>query len=301
MTKIIAELCQNHSGQREILGKAIKAAAEAGADYVKSQLIFSEDLAFRERFEEGDKAIKRPYKPELERLQKLDLTEDDHKWFVEEAKRNNVIPMTTVFARKRIPLAASIPWSERVVKVASYDCASWRLLRELCDSFDHLIISTGATLDDEIAKAVEVVKNRGKKLTFLHCVTSYPNTLEMCNLARMDFLHKFTDSVGWSDHTLVERDGLKAAKVAIMLGADYVERHFTVLGKDETKDGPVSINPAQLKELVEFAKLPKEEQKRQVEADIPDWQIILGQETRELTETELLNRDYYRGRFGINW
>ncbi|MEK7575791.1 MAG: general stress protein, partial [Patescibacteria group bacterium] len=75
MTKIIAELCQNHNGDRNILAKMIKAASDAGADYVKGQIIFSEDLTYRPRFEEGvveehgiRKSIKRPFAPELERM-----------------------------------------------------------------------------------------------------------------------------------------------------------------------------------------------------------------------------------------
>ncbi|MFH1890110.1 MAG: N-acetylneuraminate synthase family protein [Candidatus Kuenenbacteria bacterium] len=313
MTKIIAEICQNHLGKRELLGQSIEAAAQAGADYVKSQIIFSQDLTYRKRFEQGEtedngvvKTIKRPYKPEFERLQTVDLKPDDYKWFIEQAQKNNIIPIATIFSRKRIKFAAQLPWPEKTVKVASYDCPSYPMLNELCDAFDHLIISTGGAFDEEIVKAAELVKNKGKKLTFLHCVISYPNTLEMCNLARMEWLSQFADSVGWSDHTLVECDGTKAAQLAISLGASMIERHFTVLAKDETKDGPISISPEQLKALVGFSKLSREEQQAIVNQQIPERQIILGQQTREMTHTEMLNRDYYRGRFAskvwkYNW
>lgn len=304
MTKIIAEVCQNHGGSRELLGEMIQKAAANGADYVKMQTIFSEDTTFRERFEEGQTdddgvilSIKRPHAPEKERLSTLDLTEDDHVFFIEECTRNNVIPFTTVFSRIRIPFVASLPWPESVVKVASYDCASYPLLTELCDHFDHLIVSTGATYDEEIQKAADLVHSKGKKLTLLHCVTSYPNTLEMCNLKRMKWLRQYTDSVGWSDHTLIERDGIKATKAAIAMGADFVERHYTVLTKDQTKDGPVSITPELLKELSDFDKLSHEEQMKIIENEIPEFALMQGTETRDMTDTELLNRDYYRGRF----
>ena len=103
--------------------------------------------------------------------------------------------------------------------------------------------------------------------------------------------------VGWSDHTLVARDGIKAAKVALMLGADYVERHFTILSADKTKDGPISITPMLLRELADFAKLPNQEQMAMIQKEIPEWEIMLGHAQREMTHTEMLNRDYYRGRF----
>ena len=305
MAKIIVEICQNHNGDRTLLKEMIWVAKENGADIVKGQIIFSQDLTRRERFEEGwvelngvRKTIKRPYQNEFERLKKLDLTEDDYCFFVEECRRANVIPMLTVFSRNRVPLASSLPYAgKKWVKVASYDCSSFPLIEELVANFDNLIISTGASFDEEIQKTAGILKNKNKEFVFLHCVTSYPNSLEMANLARLEWLRRFTPQVGWSDHTLVSRDGLKSSKVALALGADFVERHFTVLPSDKTKDGPVSITPALLKELADFAKLSKKEQRLRVEKEIPEWRILIGFPQREMTQTEMLNRDYYRGRF----
>ena len=305
MPKIIVEVCQNHNGNKAILRDLIYAAKENGADIVKGQIIFSEDVAPRPRFDEGEvedngvrKTIKRPYAAEVARMRTLDLAEDDYRTFVDEAHRVGITPMMTVFSRRRIPLAASLPWKgERLVKVASYDCASVPLVRELADHFDTLIISTGATFDEEIEKTAAVLKERGKKFAFLHCVTSYPNTLAMANLSRMEWLRKFTPEVGWSDHTLVARDGLKAAQAALALGADYVERHFTVLASDQTKDGPISINPAELRALAAFAKLPIDERRLIASREIPEWELVQGHQVRDMTHTEMLNRDYYRGRF----
>lgn len=309
MTKLIAEVCQNHNGDRGTFETMVKAAAEAGADIVKMQSIFSEDLTRREEFEEGEtlvdgavKTIKRPYRAEFDRLSKLDLTLDDHRRFIELCKKYGVTPMTTIFARHRIREIGALLWPVRVVKVASYDCASVPFLRELAQHFDHLIISTGATYDEEIAHTAETLLSLGKKFSFLHCVTSYPNEIPSCHLKRMEWLRQFTGEVGWSDHTLVARDGISAAKAAIYLGADYVERHFTILDADKSKDGPVSITPALLKELSDFRHLSKEDQRAQLDAEIggkiSGWEKTLcGVVTREMTHTELLNRAYYRGRF----
>lgn len=305
MAKIIVEVCQNHNGDRKLLQELIHAAAENGADIVKGQIIFSEDVAPRERFDTGFvehngvlKTIQRPYEAEALRLKTLDLAAEDYRFFVEEVKKAGAVPMLTVFSRKRIPLAASLPYGEeKMVKVASYDCGSFPMIRELADSFDTLIVSTGATFNEEVAETSKILKEKNKKFVLLHCVTSYPNTLAMANLARMEWLRKFTPEVGWSDHTLVARDGIKVAQTALMLGADFIERHFTVLLSDKTKDGPVSINPAQLKELSQFAKLAKDEQRKFVEKEISEWQIMLGHAERDMTHTEMLNRDYYRGRF----
>jgi N,N'-diacetyllegionaminate synthase len=304
VTQLIVELCQNHCGDRSLLSEMIAAAAEHGADIVKSQMIFSADLTHRPEFDEGRmdadgtvRVIRRPYAAEYERLKKLDLTERDHRFFIEECTKHHVLPMTTAFSRNRIAFTASLPWPKRIVKVASYDCASFAMIEELAKTFDHLYISTGATFDDEIQQCAALLKSARKAFTLFHCVTSYPNTLEMCNLRRMTWLRQFTDSVGWSDHTLVARDGIKAAKAAIALGANVIERHFTILESDKTKDGPVSITPKHLQELRMFSRLSPEEQLKITKSEIPEWEEILGTEKRDLTHMELLNRDYYRGRF----
>ncbi|MEK9174677.1 MAG: N-acetylneuraminate synthase family protein [Patescibacteria group bacterium] len=110
--KIIVELCQNHGGDRQVLKDMIYAAKENGADIVKGQLIFSDDLTHRPRFDEGEeehngvrKTIKRPYQAEFDRLKTLDLSEDDHRFFMDEANKVGITPMLTVFSRRRISLA----------------------------------------------------------------------------------------------------------------------------------------------------------------------------------------------------
>jgi sialic acid synthase SpsE len=140
----------------------------------------------------------------------------------------------------------------------------------------------------------------GTSFTFLHCVTIYPTPLNQLHLARMAYLRQFTNFVGFSDHTLVERDGVKASAVALHLGADVVERHFTILPTDQTKDGPVSINPAQLKTLSDLAHATAEDRAAFVKENVGDFAEMLGVARRELTHAELLNRDYYRGRFATH-
>ncbi len=305
MTKLIVEICQNHNGSRDNVREMVKAAAESGADFVKMQSIWAADVTKRPQFEEGEvhartgirTAIKRPYGPEVDRLSKLDLSVSDHQYFIDACHEFGVTPMTTIFARHRIPQVAGPKVPGKWIKVASYDCASYPMLRELPEHFDNFIISTGATYDEEIKKTAELMKSLGKRFVFLHCVTSYPNAAEICNLKRMEWLRQFTPEVGWSDHTKIADTGLLAAKVAIMQGADYVERHFTILEADQTKDGPVSITPAMLKELSDFRTLSKDEQQKQLEREYPHWHVTLGTPTREMGHIELLNRDYYRGRF----
>ena len=299
MTKIIAEFCQNHNGNFDNVIKMIESAADAGATHAKIQTIFTNTLSFRPQFENGliqnneIKAIKRPYAEEYERLKKLEISFSEMKKFVKICKEFSIKPLTTCFARCDAKLIKEAGFNS--VKVARYDCASFSLLRELRKLFDEIIISTGATFDNEIEKASEILN--GSNFSFLHCVTIYPTPLAEMHLARMNYLKKFTNQVGLSDHSLVSRDGTLASKLAINLGAKLIERHFTILPVEETRDGPVSINPDQLKELVVFSKLSKEEQKTIITKEFPNWEVMIGLDDRMLSKDELLNRDYYRGRF----
>jgi N,N'-diacetyllegionaminate synthase len=296
---IIAELCQNHKGDIKIMKDMVWAAAEAGATYAKVQSMLADDLTCRERFEEGawegtqQIAIKRPYRSEYKRIKPMDLSDEAHAEFSEECRRAGIKPLTTVFSRSRIPFIADLGWD--AVKVASYDCASYPMLRELQQRFGHLFVSTGATLDAEVIGAARVLE--GYPFSFLHAVTIYPTPLNELHLARMEYLRQFTPSVGWSDHTLVVRDGIKAAIVALSLGAMVIERHFTILNPEATKDGPVSIRPAELKQLVEFSKMDIDELSDYVKREIPGHEAMIGLRQRPLSDIEKLNRDYYRGRF----
>jgi sialic acid synthase SpsE len=280
----------------------VDAAVEAGATHVKIQHIHVRNLTFRPQFEEGNEfrgkqmSIKRPFEAEYNRLKGLELTKNESKQFVDYVKSKNAVPMTTCFTRDSIQ--DLIDEGYESVKVASYDCASYQLLRELAANFKEVIVSTGATFNNEVEKANAILKESGVDYCMLHCVTLYPTPLSEMHLAKMDWLKGFSKKVGFSDHSLVERDGVFASKAAIAAGAEVIERHFTILEKDETKDGPVSIKPHHMRELSDFSILSKEEQTEEMEAALPNWKLELqGDVNRKLSYAELMNREYYRGRF----
>ena len=295
----IAEFCQNHNGQFDILEQMVEQAAAAGATHCKLQNIWADELAYRPQFEEGlsfgDQvdSIKRPYRDEYKRLKALEIKREEIERFISLCKLVGVEPMTTCFARAQITELAEMGFS--TIKVASYDCASFPLLRELKERFPQIIVSTGATYNDEIEHAAKILE--GHNSTFLHCVTLYPTPVNQVHLARMEFLRTLTSKVGFSDHTLVARDGVLCAKVAIYLGADAIERHFTILPENETRDGPVSINAEQMRDLVDFAGQTSDYQLAFLDDNHPEWRQTQGDPDRILSDAELLNRDYYRGRF----
>lgn len=274
-------------------------AADAGATHAKIQTMFSEDLTSRKRFEEGlidddgtVTSIKRPYSLELQRLQGLDLTIGDQSLFIDECSAAGIIPLTTVFSRNRLNSIIEIGFKE--IKIASYDCSSFPLIKDLKNKFEHVYVSTGATYDNEIEITANLLKDQN--FSFLHCVTIYPTPIDKLNLNRINYLRKFTDTIGFSDHTNSSIDGISADIVALWKGVDIIERHFTILDSSQTKDGPVSINPNQLKSLVDYSQMSNDELFEHVQK-IHNYELMLGSETHTLSAEELLNRDYYRGRF----
>lgn len=296
---LIAECCQNHGGDRETLKTMIHKAVENGADYVKIQGLYSEEVTRRERFEQGKTApdgtpqvIHRPYQPEVERLKKLDLSLEDEAWFVNECVRAGTAPLITVFTREGIRRVRDLGFE--AAKIASYDCRSYPLLREAKECWNTLFVSTGATFDNEIARAAAVLA--GCDYTFLHCVTLYPTPMDQLHLRRLNHLRRFTPKVGFSDHSKPGESALWASKIALAVGASCVERHFTVQDASKTKDGPVSVDPSMLSELRAFADLPRAERMQRVRHEYPGWEVALGKAARPLSDEELLNRDYYSGR-----
>lgn len=306
MTKIIAELCQNHNGDIKVLSEMVAAASEAGADILKIQSMRSKDLTYRERFEDGlieggkVKVIKRPYKAELDRLSKLDLDYDLHAKFFELCEKYKVIPMTTIFSFNNIEFLKQFK-NLNHIKIASFDCNSHALVKKICKTFKDkkIIISTGTAYNREIDITNDILLNENVDYALLHCISIYPTPIYDANLNRIDYLRKKSKFVGLSDHSDPEKDKNVIPAAGFLKKIDYIEKHFTVLNKNQTKDGPVSANPEQFKEIIKLSKMSEQDLKEYLKEMSVDIKKVFGSESRELTETELLNRDYLQGRFAF--
>ena len=88
MAQIIAEFCQNHNGDIDLLTRMIDAAAKSGATHGKIQSILADTISYRPQFEKGlvvdgkIKSIKRPYKAEYDRLKRLELSHKETEKFI---------------------------------------------------------------------------------------------------------------------------------------------------------------------------------------------------------------------------
>lgn len=294
---VIAELCKNHQGDREILKRMVAEASAAGATYAKLQTLQSKNLVYRQRFDDGlveggeVKIIKRPYRDDFEMIRKSDTDDNFIGYFLDLCSRYDILPMTTIFTRDTVDKTFRQGFAH--IKIASFDCGSLPLIQDVIDKEPSLLlVSTGATYSSEVKETASILPSNSG---IFHCTSIYPTPLHQSNLSRISYLRSMHNSVGLSDHSSYEVDQLTVLKHAMCLGISYLERHFTVLSKDLTKDGVVSLNPAQLAEAVEICNWDSNQVANFAsEHPIPD--VILGDPHRELTHQELLNRDFYRGR-----
>ena len=122
-------------------------------------------------------------------------------------------------------------------KISSSDLTNLPFIRHMCAKKKTILLSTGASVEEEIEKAVAVVKENQNELVLLHCVLEYPTPDAHANLSRIATLKaKYPDVIiGYSDHTKPEH-GYDVVKTAFLLGAKVIEKHFTLdktlLGND---------------------------------------------------------------------
>ena len=310
---LIAELCQNHNGCVDTLWAMLDNAVQSGATHVKIQHIYTDDLVFRSQFESKDPiqnytdfssssfvndiCLYRPWQAEYQRLKKLEISNSVVSQFVERCHQLQVVPLTTCFSKHRVDQIVDQGFTS--IKVASYDCASYSMLRELAKKFTHLFVSTGASHDKEVTHAAKILESQNCEFSLLHCTTIYPTPPSLCNLQRIKWLQSLSKQVGYSDHTNSSKIGIYATLYAIYLGASIIERHFSILDPSETKDGPVSISPSQLSEIKAFSLLSRNDQYQTLlELDKNNYiQDMVSESSSELSKEEIRNRLYYRGRF----
>lgn len=238
---IIAEICQNHQGKPELVKKHVLAAAKAGAWAVKIQSFFADDLApeWRER--------------DYDRLKGLELNWEQHRIFAQTCKNEGVIPMTSVYTHRYLQEIHEA--GIKHIKIGSAQANDEMLLKAYLITGFKVFVSTGGHHLGSLPhiRPVEAI---------FHCVSRYPTPPYEANLGRMLEIKKWwpNTAYGFSSHIdPLDPDWEVPLKLALYMGASYLECHFTILDRKETKDGPVSLDTNQLKEICDFDRLPSNE------------------------------------------
>ena len=246
---IIAEAGVNHNGNIDIALKMIEVAASSGADYIKFQTFKTENLvtefAPKASYQEIQTGIQGS---QFSMLKKLELDEDAHVLLMDHARKRGIRMISTPFDEESAEMLNRL--NVEMFKLGSGDLTNTLILRRLAKFNKPLILSTGMADLFEIAKALEILEKAGlpkSKVTLLHANTDYPTPYSDVNLRAMQTMaQEFGVAVGYSDHT----DGIEVPVAAVALGAQVIEKHFTL---DRTMEGPdhkASLEPSELLAMV---------------------------------------------------
>lgn len=246
---IIAEAGVNHNGSIEMAKKLVDAAVAAGADAVKFQTFKTEELvtetAKQAAYQTANTGVK---ESQFAMLKRLELTDADHHLLFDYCRQQGIEFMSTAFDMPSIALLHGLGMQRW--KIPSGELLSIPYLRAIAALNQSTILSTGMGNLAEIKLAVNTLLQAGldkKNLIVLHANTAYPTPYEDVNLRAMQTLSdELSLAVGLSDHSL----GIEVPIAAVALGAQVIEKHFTL---DKTLPGPdhkASLEPSELKVMV---------------------------------------------------
>jgi N-acetylneuraminate synthase/N,N'-diacetyllegionaminate synthase len=233
-TFIIAEAGINHNGNIELAKKLIQEAAIAGANAVKFQMFKAEEFCSKNS-------------EYFELFKTQEFSEDEWIEIAEFAKDIGIIFTASVFGEESADLLDKV--ESPVYKIASGDLTHLPLLNYVARKNKPIILSTGMSTIGEIEEAMsEVYKTGNQQLALLHCVSNYPTKYEETNLRTIQTLKDtFKVPVGFSDHTV----GTIISAVTVAMGANIIEKHFTL---DKNLSGPdhkLSLEPHEFREMIE--------------------------------------------------
>ena len=245
---IIAEVSANHNGSIERAKQSILAAKNAGASAVKIQS-YTPDTMTLDLDTEDFRITQGLWKGyNLYKLYGEAYTPFEwHQSLFEYAKSLDITLFSSPFDESAVDLLSSL--EAPAYKVASFELVDIPLIRYIAKQGKPMLMSTGMASYQEIAEALEAARSGGcNEIALFHCISSYPAPMSQADLNSIKSLRdEFKVQVGLSDHTL----GNTAAVVATALGASLIEKHFTISRADKGPDSEFSIEPAELKALIE--------------------------------------------------
>ena len=247
-TLIIAEAGVNHNGSLELAKKLALNAKNAGADIVKFQTAKLSSLVSKSAgMAEYQKENIGKEMSQYDMLSKLLLSFDEFTELSKYCKEIDIEFLSTPFDIESINFLESLGCN--FWKIPSGEITNLPYLERIARTRKRIVLSTGMCTVDEIEEALTVLKENGSiDITILHCTTQYPTPYEDVNLRAMTTLkERFGCKVGYSDHT----KGIIIPIAAVALGAEVIEKHFTLDRNMEGPDHKASLEPNELKEMID--------------------------------------------------
>ena len=253
-TLIIAEAGVNHNGSFKTACELIEVAADAKVDVIKFQIFNTKELVTtnhdRANYQINSDGLEKLSQYKM--LKNLELDLDDFIKLKNISLKKGLKFLCTPFDYKSMNfIIEKLKLSS--VKISSGDVDNLPFILKAINSFEKVILSTGAVDTITLDKIINFLKNQSlieelkKKLFILHCTSEYPAPIKEVNLNSIPFLKKrYGLNIGFSDHT----EGIHVAVAAVAKGAKIIEKHITLDSNQEGPDHMASIEPDKLKKLV---------------------------------------------------
>ncbi len=247
---IIAEMSGNHNHSLERALAIVDAAAEAGAHALKIQTYTADTMTLD--LEVGDFFVSDPKNlwagTSLYKLYQQGHTPWEwHEAIFERCRQQGMLGFSTPFDD------SAVDFLERLdvpcYKIASFENTDLPLIRRVARTGKPIIMSTGMATIAELDESVRAAREAGcRDLVLLKCTSTYPANPENTNISTIPHMRSlFSCQVGLSDHTM----GIGVAVASVALGATVIEKHFTLRRADGGVDSTFSMEPAEMKALVE--------------------------------------------------
>jgi sialic acid synthase SpsE len=241
---VIAEIGINHGGCLNVAKKMVSLAASAGAECVKHQTHFVED--------EMTEEAKSIFPPNADVsiwdvMERCALSADDEIALKDHAESLGMIYISTPFSRRAADFLDEI--NIPAFKIGSGEADNLPLIRHIASFGKPIILSTGMQTIDTISRSVQILRNASVPFALLECTNLYPSPPEIVSLKGVtDLQQAFPDAiVGFSDHSI----GPAMALASVALGACILERHFTDSRYRSGPDISCSMDPSELRYLVD--------------------------------------------------
>jgi len=270
---IIAEAGLNHNGSLEIAKKLIDVAAVAGVDAVKFQKRTVDKLAVKSLLDAADTRFPDFGSTYREIREHLEFNADEYVQLKNYTQSKGLDFFVTAFDTDAVDFLERINVDR--YKLASHSLTNLQLLEYLSLIGKPVILSTGMCDMAEIDVAVEIFRRENTPLSLMHCVSSYPTPPEDCNLNMMAVLRdRFNLPTGYSGHEM----GYLPSILAACMGAQLIERHFTLDKSLPGFDHRISLEPDELIAMVK---------------DIRAIEKIKGNGSKSVSAIEQVTRDKY--------
>ena len=264
-TVVIAEAAVEHLGSLNVAIRMADAAKALGVDIIKYQMHIpsSEMLPNKIKFWGGS----------LDQiLESYNLTVSDHEKLIAHCNSIGILYLCTPFCAEAVRVLDELG----VVgfKTGSGELGNLQLMKAIADTNKPVIISTGMSTEEEIKQTVDFMKNLNADFMLTNCTSIYPAPYSSINLKLIEHLHSMFDVwVGHSDHT----PNMWTAVGAVGMGAKLIEKHFTLDRFLQGPDAAVSIEPKEMKQMIEGIRIIDEakgsgvKEVQQEEQQVREW------------------------------